>query len=184
MDAFQPLNLRDVFMASCRLNGEPAALLLHWKLRKCFSVFFTCRAVRWCSDWLLVQFSIKTKEELIVAVSNHSAVYMSWICKRQLPRLVPSANWSSARTVWVICVAMTIASPETPTSLYLLALLRCSSSSSGVSDTDVKQSTSLFLFFIFEDFLETFFLFWCTSRFESLVEGSWRCSASYPRRLP
>lgn len=32
-------NLRDVFMAmaSCRLNGEPAALLLHSKLRKCFS---------------------------------------------------------------------------------------------------------------------------------------------------
>lgn len=177
ISASSRLNLRDVFMAmaSCRLNGEPAALLLHSKLRKCFSrVEQSGDALTGC------------------LCSSASKRRKSWSLQWAITQLCTWAE--SVRGSYLgSCQVLIEAQPGPRERFVLLWQLHHQRHPPvfiywryyGARDADVTQSTSLFLFFIFEDFLETFFLlFWCTSRFESLVEGSWRCSASYPRWFP
>lgn len=146
-------------------------------------MFFTCRAVRWCFDWLLVQFSIKTKEELIVAVSSHSAVYMSWICKRQLPRLVLIEAQPGPRERFVLLWQLHH-QRHPPVFIYWRYYGALPLPQVWVTRT-WHNPRACFFFSSLRIFWRLFFLlFCCTSRFESLVEGSWRCSASYPRRFP
>lgn len=147
MDAFQPLRLLTytTYLWRWRPVDWTVNLLLCFCAESWENVFLCLSCVEQSDDALTGCLCGSASRWRIVAVSDHQLC--TWTESVRGSYLGSCQSKLSQDRVSDLCCYDNCIIRDTH-SLYLLALLRCSSSSSGVSDTHVKQSTSLFLFFI------------------------------------